>query len=261
MHTAHELKGSMITVEMAGRPASREDLLHWESRDRLGVVMNSPFGALGAGLLVLLCVTAFYDVENQKRRLRPLYPSIYLFHVGRPWGFHGEFDFWPDRKEIVLTDSTQVLSSINSHGITHLAVPAGDALPHYHRYKEPEEALDRLKQAFAYGSLGTVDDADVTLRTSEPAVLRNFERTVYLADTLKLREQALASDPRLRRGSAAGDDAHRYLALMRERLPEVDTSDAHFASARDRIVRALHEQSLSELLRRIDPKTALSMLT
>jgi hypothetical protein len=261
MHTAHELKRSMITVEMGGRPATREDLLDWELRDRLGVVMTSPFGALGAGLLVLLCVTAFYDEERQKRRLRPLYPSIYLFHVGRPWGFHGEFDFWPDRKEIIVNDSALVLPSINSHGITHLAVPDRHSQPRLHRYKEPEEALDRLKQAFAYGSQGTVDGADVTLRTSEPAVLANFERTIYLSDTLTIREEELAKDPRLRPGSPVGDDSHRYVALMRERLAEVDASDADAVRVRERIVRSLHGHSLSESLRRIDPKTALSMLT
>jgi hypothetical protein len=260
MHTAHELKRSMITVELAGSPATREDLLDWDLRDRLGVIMTSPFGALGAGLLVLLCITAFYDVERQKRRLRPLYPSVYLFHVRRPWGFHGEFDFWPDRKEIIVNDHAQVLASINSHGITHLAVPDRDPQPRIHRYKEPEEALDRLKQAFAYGPQGTVDDADVRLRTSEPAVLRNFERTVYLADTLKIREEELKNDPRSRPGSAASDDALRYVALMRERLAEVDACDPDAVRVRERIILSLDRQSLSESLRRIDPKTALTML-
>ena len=260
MHTAHELRRPMISVELGGQPGALEDLLDWDVRDRLGVIMTSPFGALGAGLLVLLCVIAFYDVEKQKRRRRPLYPSIYLFHVGRPWGFHGEFDFWPDRKEVIVADSTQVLPSINSHGITHLAVPTGDPQPRVHRYKEPEEALDRLKQAFAYGSLGTVADADVMLRTSEPAVLRNFERTVNLAETLKFREEALANDSRLRPGSPAGDDSHRYVALMRKRLDEVDVSDTDLVRVRERITRSLREHSLSESLRRIDPKVALSML-
>jgi hypothetical protein len=260
MHTAHELRRSMISVELGGRAGILEDLLDWDLRDRLGVIITSPFGALGAGLLVLLCVIAFYDAEKQKRRRRPQYPSIYLFHVGRLWGFHGEFDFWPDRKEVIVADATQLLSSINSHGITHLALPNRDSQSRLHRYKEPEEALDRLKQAFAYGSLGTVDDADATLRTSEPAVLRNFERTVYLADTLRIREEALASDPRLRPGSPAGDDSHRYVALMRKRLEEVDASDADFVQVRERITRSLREHSLSESLRRIDPKVALSML-
>jgi hypothetical protein len=260
MHIAHELAGSMITVEIGGRPARREDLLDWQLRDRLGVVMTSPFGALGAGLLVLLCATAFYDVEKQKRRLKPLYPSIYLFHAGRPWGFHGEFDFWPDRKEIIVTDTAEVLSSINTHAITHLAVPDQEPRSSAHRYKEPEEALDRLKQAFAYGPLGSVDRADVTLSSSEAAVLSNFRHTVHLADTLRIREEEVANSPQLRSGTPAGDDAHRYVALMRERLAEVDFTDPRTVMARERIALSLQEKRLTETLRRIDPKAAVAML-
>jgi hypothetical protein len=260
MHIAHELKRSMIDVEMDGRTVAREEVLDWEVRDRLGVVMTSPFGALGTGLLVLLCATAFYDMEKQGRRRKPLYPSIYLFHVGRPWGFHGEFDFWPDRKEIIVTDPIQVLASINTHAITHLAVPDREPQSRPHRYKEPEEALDRLKQAFVYGPEGNVDRADIILRTTEAKVLSNFDLTINLADTLTLRELEVANSPRLRPGTAEGDDAHRYVALMRERLAEVSPADPGFAAARDRILRSLREKSLSESLRRIDPKAVLSML-
>ena len=117
MHTAHELRRPMISVELGGQPGALEDLLDWDVRDRLGVIMTSPFGALGAGLLVLLCVIAFYDVEKQKRRCRPLYPSIYLFHVGRPWGFHGESIFgriakrlsWPIRPRFCHRSTATVL--------------------------------------------------------------------------------------------------------------------------------------------------------
>jgi hypothetical protein len=260
MHTAFELKRSMFTVEMNGYAATREELLNWELRDRLGVVMTSPFGALGAGLLILLSVTAFYDMEKQKRRMRPLYPSIYLFHVGRPWGFHGEFDFWPERKEVILNDPARLLPSINSHGITHLVVPDGIPQPRTHRYKEPEEALDRLKQAYAYGPGGTVDNADIVLRSSELAVLRNFQRTVHLPETLELRTKTLTEDPGLRAGTPAGEESRRYVAILRERLADVEASDAAALRARQRVDHALEVGSLSESLRRIDIKTALSLL-
>ena len=250
----------MFTVEMNGQPTTREELLNWELHDRLGVVINSPFGALGAGLLVLLCVNAFYDVEKQKRRMRPLYPSIYLFHVGRPWGFHGEFDFWPDRKEIILNDPARLLPSINSHGITHLVVPDGLPQPRVHPYKEPEEALDRLKQAYAYGPNGTVDKADVVLRTSDLAVLQNFNHTVHLPETLELRTKALTEDPGKRAGTPAGEESRRYVAIMRERLADVEPSDADALRARERVDRALETQNLAESLRRIDINTALSLL-
>lgn len=261
MHTAFELKQSMFTVEVSGRASTRDELLDWEVRDRLGVIINSPFGALGTGLLVLLSVTAFYDMPNQKRRMRPLYPPIYLFHVGRPWGFHGEFDFWPDRKEIVTgRNPADVLRSINSHGITHLAVPDGVPQNSRHRYKEPEEALDRLKQSYAYAADGSVGGADVHLCTSATAVLRNFDRTVHLADTLTLREKSIAEDPRLREGTPAGEDSRRYVTLMRERLEEVSPADGAVVRAMARIDQAMAAARLDEYLRRIDAKTAIGLL-
>jgi hypothetical protein len=261
MHTAFELKQSMFSVEVGGKASTRDELLDWEVRDRLGVIINSPFGALGAGLLILLSVTAFYDMPTQRRRMRPLYPSIYLFHVGRPWGFHGEFDFWPDRKEIVTgANPADVLRSINSHGITHLAVPDGVPRDSQHRYKEPEEALDRLKQSYAYATDGSARDADVHLQTSATAVLRNFERTVHLADTLTLREKSLAEDPRLREGTPAGEDSRRYVTLMRERLGEVSPADAAVVRAAARIDQAIAAARLDEHLRRIDSKTAIGLL-
>ena len=81
----------------------------------------------------------------------PLYPEIYLFHVGGTWGSGVGFDFWPDRKEVFLpADAREVLRSINSHAITHLAIPDGEPKDVTHRFKEPEAAHDRLKRCFAY---------------------------------------------------------------------------------------------------------------
>ena len=74
----------------------------------------------------------------------------------------------------------------------------------------------------------------------------NFERTANLAETLKFREEALANDSRLRPGSPAGDDSHRYVALMRKRLDEVDVSDTDLVRVRERITRSLREHSLSD---------------
>src|SRR5260221_12058737 len=99
MHTAFELKNSMFSVTIDGASATRQDLLDWDVRDRLGVLIAEPFGALGAGLLIQLVITAYYDMPSRKRRMRPSYPDVFLFHAGGPWGSHGTFDFWPDHKE------------------------------------------------------------------------------------------------------------------------------------------------------------------
>jgi hypothetical protein len=124
----------------------------------------------------------------------------------------------------------------------------------------PEEAVDRLKQSYTYAPDGSAHNADVHLCTSASPVLRNFDRTVHLAQTLALREKAMTEDPRLRAGTPAGDDARRYLTLMRERLEEASPSDAAVVRATARIDRAMAAATLTEHLRRIDAKTAIGLL-
>jgi hypothetical protein len=259
MHTSYEIDRDMFTIELAGKAVSREELLDWDVRDRLGVFVKEPFGALGAGLLTLLAMSAFYDAPARKRRSKALYPDVYLFHVGRPWGFHGQFDFWPDRKEILVPDAIEALRSLNSHGITHLVVPDGASAPTAHRYKEPEAALDRIKQCFAYGPDGIAARADVTIRSCAANVLKNFDNTLNLATMLEAREDG-TSAPRSRKGVAAEEDGRIYLALMRERLSELDLGDALNEAARKRWLGALGTGTLVEQLRRIEVTTALGML-
>jgi hypothetical protein len=149
MHTAFDIKREMFAIRCDGDEIARDDFLHWEVRDRFGLVVNAPLGGLGAGLLTMVAITAFYDEPTRKRRKRPLYPDIYIFHVGGPWGSHGSFDFWPDRKDVQVSDDpAEVLRAVNSHGITHLAVPDGEPRKTVHRYKEPEAAIDRIKQYY-----------------------------------------------------------------------------------------------------------------
>ncbi len=257
MHTSYDIDRSMFTIEIDGKPAGREQLLEWDARDRLGVLVNEPLGALGAGLLTLLCITSFYDVPGKKRRSRPLYPDVYLFHVGQYWGFHGPFDFWPDRKEIRVTDAVEALRSLNSHGITHLAVPDAPPRPTAHRYKEPEAALDRIKQCFAYGPNGAAAQADVTIRSATAKVLQNFNNTLDLTAYLQRGEYTLSVE---RRGGPAEEDGRIYDSLMRQRRSELETADAAYDAARARWLHAIEPGSLAECLRRIDVTTALGML-
>jgi hypothetical protein len=261
MHTAYELKQSMFAVEIDGRVSNGTELLEWADHDRLGVVVSSPFGALGACLTVFLAVAAFYDVAGKKRRTRPVYPPIFLFHVGNRWGFHGEFDFWPDQKEIFIPhDPREVLRSINTTGITHLFVPDGTPQTVTHRYKEPEEAIDRLKQCYAYSADGIATNWNVSVTTTDDKILDNFERTLQMRETLIMRERDLAESPRLQADTALGEDAHHYVALMRKRLEEVDENDPALARMMDRLTKAKQQASLTERLRRIDSKSALSLL-
>lgn len=219
MHTAFCLREEMFSIQIEGAAGSREQLLGWGAQDRLGIVVNSPHGGLGAGLLTLLSVTAFYDVPGSNRRAVPLYPEIYLFHVGGAWGSGVGFDFWPDRKELFLpADPREVLRSINSHAITHLAVPDGELKDVVHRFKEPEAAHDRLKRCFAYAPGGSVTAADTSITTSSMSVISNFDSILRPELVLASMDELVATDPKWAPGTVAGNDAWYGMELLRRRI-------------------------------------------
>ena len=61
MHTATQVRAEMFTAAVDGHPVSPSDLLQWSANDRFGIVVNQPYGALGAGLLVLLTGATWID--------------------------------------------------------------------------------------------------------------------------------------------------------------------------------------------------------
>lgn len=261
MHTAFKIKQEMFRIELTGEPASRDDILDWDARDRLGVVINSPFGATGASLLIQLVATAFFDFSGSERRRRPVYPDMHLFHFGGPWGNHWAFDFWPDYKEVfVPADRGAMLAAINSRGITHLLVP--DCTPDIDpfRYTMKEEAIMRLKRSFAYGADGKVKDADVTVTTSDAMALADYRRTVFPKAFLTKALATIKSDPARPAGTAAEEDARIGLARTQERLVEVREDDTFRLAAVQRLERAEQLGGLTETFRRIDQGSAIDML-
>jgi hypothetical protein len=111
MHTACHLDARLFAISRNGRPATREDLLSgWHSLDRLAVVVNAPFGAVGASHLIQLAITAFYDALPGRQSSHPggvgpraLYPEIYLFHVGGRHGDHSAYDFRPASRALMAS--------------------------------------------------------------------------------------------------------------------------------------------------------------
>jgi hypothetical protein len=168
MHTATELASSDFAIEIAGQPASLQDVFEgFSDRDRLGVVVRRPCGATGASALILAAVTAFYDV--QRRRHGPegffIYPDYFLFHVGERWGDHGMLDVWPSHKEVVVDkeSSEELLRAVNDRAVTRLLVD--DCEPRNQAFERESlaSARDRIVSALAYSAEGRVADPDVTV--------------------------------------------------------------------------------------------------
>ncbi|WP_192385040.1 hypothetical protein [Mesorhizobium silamurunense] len=111
-----------------------------------------------------IAITCFYDVKPTRRAEHKIYPEIYALHSGKGHGAHAAFDFWPQRREKILTgDPRTVLDAINDCGITRLAVPEGGPREIEHRPKEEDAALDRIVTAVAYSPSGRVGRPDFSI--------------------------------------------------------------------------------------------------
>ncbi len=165
MHSSDELEPGMFDVVIAGRPAAIGDLFPgFGDRDRLGVIVRSDYGAVGASGLILATVTQFYEMQRATAGTFFTYPDYFVFHVGRARGDHAMFDIFRSHKEVVVADDPEsILEAVNDRAITRLLVddvaghPA-DVLP-----DTRASAARRIQTVLAYRPSGRVADADVTV--------------------------------------------------------------------------------------------------
>ena len=267
MHTATELHQSAFAVRIDGRPATRDDLFPgWDARDRLGVVITEPFGAIGATHLVQLAITAFYDVRPERRHGTPdgvegeqrsaVYPDFYFFHVGGRWGDHTMLDVWPVRKEVFLPAHPRlVLDAINDRGITRLAVPDLPSVAVEHEFKEPAAARDTIRDVFVYSPTGRVGRPEIELTGLDPTTESNPR--IILEPDLRARageeveaERGVHPDPELR--------ARSWPAVTAARLDEARATDA--TSPTPAATLCASEGRVTETYRKTSVDAALGML-
>lgn len=260
MHTAFDLKKRMFKASVEGRDVDPYELLEWREADRLGVLIDRPVGALGAGLMILLAASAFYDVPGKKRRQRPLYPEIYLFHVGGPWGVFTNFDFWPDHKEIFLPeDPREALRAINNRGITHLLVIGQPLALVEHRFKEPEAAMDRIRKCWAYSPDGLAADGEIVISTQDMKILENYTGVLEMDAFLDRVEEG--DNSLLRVKSKSEEEDFRSYELSRRRVAvEMDKDAPSYLAAMARVSRARDAGMMEERFRAISVEDALQML-
>jgi hypothetical protein len=256
MHTARLLSDDMFVVRIDGRPCSREEVLpDWGPLDRMGVVVDAPFGTIGASYLLQLAITAFYDFRPERRaKERPIYPDIFVFHVGGRYGDHANFDVYPPRKEVFVENGPiEVLNAINDRGITRLAVPDRRAEKVQHHYKEPAQALDRIVSAWAYSPDGRASGADVEIAADSARAEVNRKLTLHATESYHERQKAREALSDV----VVGDD--ELMVAPEGREDEVPSE------VRDRIRDQRHALTesdgvITERYRRISVRDALGML-
>lgn len=183
MHVIHLLASDMFDIRLGGESSSREAVFpNWTAHDRFGIVIDEPFGGLGATQLIQLAATMFYDAKPSRRVERKVYPEIYALHYGRGHGAHAPFDFWPARREAILDKDPRVLlDAINDRGITRLAIPDRPRRDIEHRPKEEDAALDRIVSAILYSPAGRLEASDFSIRGNDPRTEFNPKQVLRLA--------------------------------------------------------------------------------
>jgi hypothetical protein len=244
MHSSREVRISSFEVRVDGRPAGIPDLFEgFGEQDRLGVVMRSPCGAVGASALITATITAFYDLHRARGDDFFVYPDYYLFHVGRPLGDHARLDVWPRRKEVVARDDSQaILEAIDDRAITRLVTEDGAPAEAELDDEVVASARGRIRTCLAYSPAGRVADADVEIAANP--VTEGYVEAI------------LDPESRIERLRAEGNTAR--IASIESRLGEVDRN------VRMRILRErselLRDGVPVETYRRIGLDEALGLL-
>lgn len=172
----------MFELTVGGRRSEISDVFPgFEERDRLGLVMRRPCGAVGASALILATVTAFYDIQRAKGEEFFVYPDYFFFHVGGSFGNHKMLDIFPAHKEVVVEDDPEeILRAINDRAVTRLLVE--DVEPGDPTFERPTLASSHILTALAYSPRGRVRDADVE-------VSGNATTEAYVSDVLEQSEE------------------------------------------------------------------------
>ncbi|MCD2136449.1 hypothetical protein [Salinicoccus halitifaciens] len=188
MHTSRVLKSDDFGFAVNNQKGDIEDIFPgFSPADRLGIVVNSDTGAIGASILLTATITKFYDfyrhlLGNEDDKLR-IYPEFYIFHVGKQNMEHGALDVWPPSNEVVLQDEPeQILSAINERGITRLIVEDQELMPPILMRESFNSAKVRIKTALAFSPEGRVDDHDIE-------VTNNASIEEYVLMTIKEAKQ------------------------------------------------------------------------
>jgi hypothetical protein len=163
MHSSKALRNDQFAYTRDGQAASFDDILPgFGPGARVGIVSRTPGGALGASVLLLAAITAFYDAARAEGAPFFRYPDYFIFHLDGSVGPYGMLDVWPDHKEVTLpSDPETLLRAINDRAISHLLIedgPTGE--PAFSR-----ETLGSvgLRAAYAFAADGRPMGADSTI--------------------------------------------------------------------------------------------------
>lgn len=164
-----------LDVEVGGQQATVFDIFPgFDKADRLGVVIDSSVGLLGASLFIHAFAATYYKYRRLQGSLVKQYPETYAFHLGGRYGDLRMLDVLPERKEVFVANGEEALAAINHAAITRVLVPnvlrSGGP---FHSW-EMGPAKDRVRTTYVYGVDGRVPDPTIVIKGKGQQVFDDF---------------------------------------------------------------------------------------
>ena len=181
MHSTKIIGSGDFEFHCNGKESTFEGIFpNFNQRDRLGIVVSSPGGSLGASTLLMAAVTKFYDYFRSRlgsdEGSLHIYPDYYVFHIEKMYFDHHWLDIFPEHKEIVVeNDPEEVLRAINDRGITRLLVEKAPGTSYDFSREAYNSALHRIDTAVAYSVSNSFEK--ITAQVSGPQIIEKYIKT------------------------------------------------------------------------------------
>lgn len=179
-----------LEVEVGGKEATLFDIFPgFDKADRLGVVIDSSVGMLGASLFIHAFAATYFKHRRMLGSLITQYPETYAFHVGGRYGDLRMLDILPERKEVFVADGEETLAAINHAGITRVLVPnVVRSSGKFHPW-EMGPAKDRVRTSYVYTAEGRVPDPTIVIKGKGKQVFDDFHCIFDLQHTVAVHAQ------------------------------------------------------------------------
>lgn len=169
MHSTF-LRGSDFKLTHRGAAVEHERFFGGlRSTDRVGLLAPGGIDGLGACLLLLAHVTAFYDRYRAAGGEFFAYPDYYTFQRRTPAASYSMFDVWPGHKDVPApAGAGATLDAILDRAITVLLVPDGAGAEA--RFERVQMASWRrnIRRCYAYAATGCVERPALEVACDRP---------------------------------------------------------------------------------------------
>ena len=148
--------------------------------DRLGLFAPDGCEGAGATLLIMACVTAFYDRYREEGGDFFAYPDFFSFQRRQRPASYGMFDIWPGHKDVpVPGGANETAAAITDRGVDILLLP--DRAPRVNEFQPVQMAsLERnVRRCLLYSEEGQVEEPTLEVATSKAEPIRDWAAAVF----------------------------------------------------------------------------------